>query len=53
MSFMNGLQTGSLVVIIIIFVGIAGREIYSRWEESNIIRMHKMKKLKEDLEKEE
>lgn len=53
MSWMVSLQNGAVYFIILIFLGIIGKEMYSRWEESNIVRKHNIQKLKQDLAKEE
>lgn len=45
------LQTGAVYLIIGVFLFIAGREMYSRFQEQEVIRKARHKKLLEDIEK--
>jgi len=53
MNFMGLLQKSALWVIILVFVGIAGYEMYGRFKEYQAVRKAKHKKLLRELEKED
>ena len=53
MDFMGIIQKGSLVIIILIFLGIAGSMLYGRLKEYKAISAAKHKKLLRELEKED
>jgi len=53
MDFMSILQKGSLVVIILIFLGIGGSMLYTKYTEYKVISAAKHKKLLKELEKED
>jgi hypothetical protein len=47
----GSLQSGAVYVIIVIFVGIAAREMYSMWKEKEDIRKIKHNKKLKEIEK--
>ncbi len=50
---MTFIQSSATYVIVLLFVVIAVKIMYGMWEEMEIKRKHRLKKLKKDLEKEE
>jgi len=50
---MTFIQSTATYTVIFVFLFIIGKILYGMWEEMEINRKHRIKKLKEDLEKEE